>query len=80
MSRSTPTRVLSIHEILLKIFQCIYDDEDLEQPKQKLLSVALTCRNFCGPALDILWQDVAHLEDLLRVLPLTTDSGNLVSL
>jgi hypothetical protein len=50
--------------------------------KSDVLNVALACKSFCEPALDILWRDLDDLEPLLSLLPLSEfdDDGISVSL
>ncbi|EIW84593.1 hypothetical protein CONPUDRAFT_163674 [Coniophora puteana RWD-64-598 SS2] len=54
---------LKVHEIVCQIAQQLEDDpEDLE-------SLALTCRAFCDPALDVLWAEIYNIVPLLKCLP-----------
>ncbi|KIK43336.1 hypothetical protein CY34DRAFT_81982 [Suillus luteus UH-Slu-Lm8-n1] len=34
-----------------------------------LLALALTCKSFSGPALDLLWQDLDNFSPLVKCLP-----------
>ncbi|KAG1876405.1 hypothetical protein F4604DRAFT_697118 [Suillus subluteus] len=37
--------------------------------RKSLLALALTCKSFTGPALDLLWRQLAGLEPLIKCLP-----------
>ncbi|KAG1755227.1 uncharacterized protein EDB91DRAFT_281169 [Suillus paluster] len=56
-----------ISDLQWKIFQLV-DDTDLSRNKT-LLALALTCKPFTGPALDLLWQGLCGLAPLIRCLP-----------
>jgi hypothetical protein len=44
-----------------------------------LLKVALACKSFCEPALNVLWRDLDDLEPLLALLPLSEFGSNGIS-
>jgi hypothetical protein len=59
---------MSISELRWKIFQLV----DLGFSRNKtLLALALTCKSFTGPALDLLWRELDGLDPLIRCLPPT---------
>ncbi|KAG6329549.1 hypothetical protein ID866_9540 [Astraeus odoratus] len=71
---------LFLPEILTLIFRCIRgSDECLEDDvqhardriigRQTLVSLAITCRFFHNPALDILWEKLDSLDPLFMLLP-----------
>ena len=61
-------RTMSISELRWKIFQLV----DLEFSRRKtLLALALTCKSFTGPALDLVWRELIGLGPLIRCLPPT---------
>jgi len=61
-------RTMSISELRWKIFQLV----DLGPSRNKtLLALALTCKSFTGPALDLLWRELIGLGALIRCLPPT---------
>ncbi|KAG2069536.1 hypothetical protein BDR04DRAFT_682074 [Suillus decipiens] len=37
--------------------------------KKTLMALALTCKSFSGPALDLLWRDLPEFEPLIKCLP-----------
>ncbi|KAJ8593720.1 hypothetical protein M405DRAFT_921688 [Rhizopogon salebrosus TDB-379] len=67
--RSLPacTRTLSISELRWKIFELIWASESSR--KKTLLALALTCKSFTGPALDLLWRELNGFDPLIRCLP-----------
>ncbi|KAF8062194.1 hypothetical protein FPV67DRAFT_1672675 [Lyophyllum atratum] len=63
---------LKIPEILCTIFQNVIDRQDWKAPfsgSATLLNLALTCKLFKEPALDVLWHTIQTLEPLIRCLP-----------
>ncbi|KAG1823645.1 uncharacterized protein BJ212DRAFT_695444 [Suillus subaureus] len=44
-------------------------DSKLTFMRQSLLTLALTCKSFTGPALDLLWRHLGGLEPLIKCLP-----------
>jgi len=59
---------MSVLELRWKIFQLV----NLEFSRKKtLLALALTCKSFTGPALDLLWRKLDGLDPLIRCLPPT---------
>jgi hypothetical protein len=61
------TRTMSISELRWKIVELIWASGF---PRKKtLLALALTCKSFMGPALDLLWRELDELNPLIRCLP-----------
>ncbi|KAF8062193.1 hypothetical protein FPV67DRAFT_1654822, partial [Lyophyllum atratum] len=63
---------LRIPEILSTIFQNVIDRQNWKTPfsgSQTLLNLALTCKLFKEPALDVLWHTIQALQPLIRCLP-----------
>ena len=58
-------RALEIPEILFII--CSFADRPCR--KGDVLRLALTCRGFLEPALDVLWREVYNLEHFLKCFP-----------
>ncbi|KAJ8593610.1 hypothetical protein M405DRAFT_785777 [Rhizopogon salebrosus TDB-379] len=58
---------MSISELRWKIFELIWASESMR--KKTLLALALTCKSFTGPALDLLWRELDGLDPLIRCLP-----------
>ncbi|KAG1823632.1 uncharacterized protein BJ212DRAFT_1325680 [Suillus subaureus] len=63
--------LIVISELRLKIFQLVHDTFTgvSKNNNKTLLALALTCKLFTGPALDLLWQDLRGLAPLIRCLP-----------
>jgi hypothetical protein len=51
----------------------------IQHNKSHVLNVALACKSFCEPALDVLWRDLHDLEPLLSLLPLSEFGNNGIS-
>jgi len=65
---SASARTMSISELRWKIFQLVH----LGFSRNKtLLALALTCKSFTGPALDLLWRELDGFDPLIRCLPPT---------
>jgi hypothetical protein len=65
---------LSVDEILLEIFSQVLLMDRLSFPPEKSRTVAglaRSCRTFRGPALAVLWRELASVARLFRVLPAT---------
>jgi F-box-like len=58
---------LIISEILLKIFDFLYDDDPCR--RAPLARLALTCRTFHDPASELLWSYLPSLHPLVKCLP-----------
>ncbi|KAG1876396.1 hypothetical protein F4604DRAFT_696609 [Suillus subluteus] len=63
------TRLIGIFELRWKIFQLVHGTFTEVSKNKTLLTLALTCKLFTGPALDLLWQDLRGLAPLIRCLP-----------
>ncbi|KAG1745160.1 hypothetical protein EDB19DRAFT_1692699 [Suillus lakei] len=61
--------MIVISELQWKIFQLVHDTFTWGWRNKTLLALALTCKSFTGPALDLLWQDLHGLAPLIRCLP-----------
>ncbi|KAG1776409.1 hypothetical protein EV702DRAFT_938463, partial [Suillus placidus] len=61
--------MIVIFELRLKIFQLVHDTFTEFSKNKTLLALALTCKLFTGPALDLLWQDLRGLAPLIKCLP-----------
>jgi hypothetical protein len=59
---------LEIEEILRYILEFLYGDPS-GQNRRSLVNLAITCRNFLRPALEILWFDLPSLSPLVMCLP-----------
>jgi hypothetical protein len=59
-------RTMSISELRQEIFQLV--DRKLWR-KKTLLALAVTCKSFTGPALDLLWRELDLFSPLIRCLP-----------
>jgi hypothetical protein len=59
-------RTMSILELRQEIFQLV--DRDLSR-KKTLLALAVTCKSFTEPALDLLWRELDLFSPLIRCLP-----------
>ncbi|KAJ8592381.1 hypothetical protein M405DRAFT_931524 [Rhizopogon salebrosus TDB-379] len=57
---------MSIPELRREIFQLV-DRKELR--KKTLLALAVTCKSFTGPALDLLWRELDSFAPLIRCLP-----------
>ncbi|KAG2356091.1 hypothetical protein BDR07DRAFT_1464220 [Suillus spraguei] len=44
-------------------------DDEFSFMRESLLALALTCKSFAGPALDLLWRHLGGLEPLIKYLP-----------
>lgn len=58
---------LAIEEIQSVVFEYVALDTSTGQ--RTLLSVALSCKVFLGPSLDVLWRTQASLVPLLKCMP-----------
>jgi hypothetical protein len=71
---SASTRCMTIiPELRWKIFQLVHDTPadsmgSRTMRNRTLLALALTCKSFSGPALDLLWQDLDSFLPLVRCL------------
>ncbi|KAG2069537.1 hypothetical protein BDR04DRAFT_1101411 [Suillus decipiens] len=81
----TSTRCIMIAELRWKIFEQIAPPDmpvgrllelstwrmefELTSMRKDLLSLALTCKSFAGPALDLLWRHLGGVEPLIWCLP-----------
>ncbi|KAG0695377.1 hypothetical protein DFH29DRAFT_272260 [Suillus ampliporus] len=63
------TRCMIILKLQWKIFQMVDDTESEFSRSQTLLALALTCKSFTGPALDLLWRELYGFAPLIRCLP-----------
>ncbi|KAG1781197.1 hypothetical protein EV702DRAFT_1193380 [Suillus placidus] len=64
------TRCMTIiPELRWKIFQLVHGTPADSMGNKTLLALALTCKSFSGPALDLLWQNLEGFELLIRCLP-----------
>ncbi|KAF5372563.1 hypothetical protein D9758_005167 [Tetrapyrgos nigripes] len=68
------TRALSCHDILEQIIRLLIrrevdENDNIIIHKQDVLTCALTCRSFLGPALSTLWYSLNSLVPLLKLLP-----------
>jgi len=73
------TRCIMIAELRWNIFELVAppntpvstDEETwlFSGMKKTLLALALTCKSFTGPALDLLWRHLGGLEPLIKCLP-----------
>ncbi|KAG1760306.1 hypothetical protein EDD22DRAFT_84460 [Suillus occidentalis] len=64
------TRCMTIiPELRWKIFQLVHDAPADSMGNRTLLALALTCKSFSGPALDLLWQDLDNFSPLVKCLP-----------
>ncbi|KAG2343418.1 hypothetical protein BDR05DRAFT_962946, partial [Suillus weaverae] len=64
------TRCMTIiPELRWKIFQLVHGTPADSMGNKTLLALALTCKSFSGPALDLLWQNLEGIERLIRCLP-----------
>lgn len=64
------TRCMTIiPELRWKIFQLVHDGPADSMGNRTLLALALTCKSFSGPALDLLWQDLDNFLPLVECLP-----------
>jgi hypothetical protein len=61
------TRTMGISELRWKIVELIWASESSR--KKTLLALALTCKSFTGPALDLLWRELNGFDPLIRCLP-----------
>jgi hypothetical protein len=59
-------RILEIPELLAVIFEHLYYDSDTYCGT---LALALTCKRFQEPALDVLWSFLPHILPLFKCLP-----------
>lgn len=59
---------LQITEILINIFES-YNGCDRNQSKHTLLQLALVCKMFHEPALDVLWKFQSSFSTLVKTLP-----------
>ncbi|OAX30957.1 hypothetical protein K503DRAFT_870818 [Rhizopogon vinicolor AM-OR11-026] len=66
-SLPAPTRAMSISELRWNIFQMV--DAGSYARNMTLLALALTCKSFTEPALDLLWRELHGLSPLIRCLP-----------
>ncbi|KAG6810990.1 hypothetical protein H0H92_009530 [Tricholoma furcatifolium] len=75
-------RCLQIPEILNSIFSQIIDTKPTEDRWVQfpgsiaLVNIALTCRSFKEPALNVLWRSILGLDPILRCLP--SDAVNII--
>ncbi|OJA12077.1 hypothetical protein AZE42_02178 [Rhizopogon vesiculosus] len=60
---------MNISELRWNIFQMV--DTNRYARNMTLLALALTCKSFTGPALDLLWRELHGLSPLIRCLPST---------
>lgn len=63
--RSAAQESLKISEILDNVFTHLLEEDN---GRKTLLSLALACKDFSGPALDVLWRDMPCIMPLLRLL------------
>lgn len=81
-----PHRALAIPEVLSKIFRFAYRSgwraNEIEDRKhrQNILWLALCCRDFAGPALDMLWEYMPGIHPIIKLLPLIDVQGHQVAL
>src|SRR5882757_3999541 len=61
-SLPAPTRAMSISELRWNIFQMV--DAGSYARNMTLLALALTCKSFTEPALDLLWRELHGLSPL----------------
>jgi hypothetical protein len=59
-------RTMSISELRQTIFQLV---DRKHSRKKTLLALAVTCKSFTGPALDLLWRKLDLFAPLIRCLP-----------
>ncbi|KAJ8592392.1 hypothetical protein M405DRAFT_51924, partial [Rhizopogon salebrosus TDB-379] len=59
-------RTMSISELRQAIFQLV---DRKHSRKKTLLALAVTCKSFTGPALDLLWRELDLFAPLIRCLP-----------
>jgi hypothetical protein len=59
-------RTMSISELRQEIFQLV---DRKRSRKKTLLALAVTCKLFTGPALDLLWRELDSFAPLIRCLP-----------
>ncbi|OAX35213.1 hypothetical protein K503DRAFT_773729 [Rhizopogon vinicolor AM-OR11-026] len=59
---------MSVSELRWNIFQMV-DTSSYAARNMTLLALALTCKSFTGPALDLLWRELHGLSQLIRCLP-----------
>jgi hypothetical protein len=59
-------RTMSISELRQTIFQLV---DRKHSRKKTLLALAVTCKSFTGPALDLLWRELDLFAPLVRCLP-----------
>ncbi|KAG0702004.1 hypothetical protein DFH29DRAFT_851950 [Suillus ampliporus] len=78
MDSDVPTSLLAstrcmivISELRWKIFQFVGHTMSWvpSARNESLLALALTCKSFTGPALDLLWEELCGLAPLIRCLP-----------
>ncbi|KAG1729246.1 hypothetical protein EDB19DRAFT_1881820 [Suillus lakei] len=62
------SRCMIIPDLQWKIFQLVHDTFMECSRNKTLLALALTCKSFTGPALDLLWRDLCGLAPLVRCL------------
>ncbi|KAK7435423.1 hypothetical protein VKT23_019684 [Stygiomarasmius scandens] len=67
-------KALACHDIVEQIVRLLVDtqtdhNDNTIMRKQDILSCALTCRSFLGPALGVLWYSLNSLVPLLKLLP-----------
>jgi hypothetical protein len=65
-SRSAVQQALHLPEILHMFCDALLDHDET---KRDLLSVALTSRAFCEPALDGLWREITSFDPIIACLP-----------
>lgn len=62
-------RCLHIEDVLIYLFNCIPASAQFAGGRKALLELALTCKCFLEPALNVLWQHQNQLIPLLKILP-----------
>ena len=61
-------RCLAVYDVVLAIFDQLADDEDLSDAEAAVLAaLAITCKAFQEPALDLLWRSMRALEPVVRL-------------
>jgi hypothetical protein len=62
-------RLFDIPEILKEISENLVDDSNGPFHRHDIASVAVFCKAFSGPALDVLWKELSAELPLFKLLP-----------
>ncbi|PPQ74861.1 hypothetical protein CVT24_002900 [Panaeolus cyanescens] len=62
-------QVLQNPSLLAEIFSRMYKGYDGDNMRMLLVGVALTCKRFQSPALDVLWHSMTNIKPLVKLIP-----------